>query len=82
MGPSFQTLLFLPFLFATEKPQLAQAYAFQINATLHTNDPQAILDDSLAMLHAVPYTNITDETLNAQEPGRATAGHPHAGRRF
>jgi hypothetical protein len=46
------------------KPQLAQAYAYQIGATLHTNDPKAILDDSLAMLNAVPYTSITDETLN------------------
>ena len=47
------------------KPQLAQAYAFQINATLHTNDPKAILADSLAMLKAVPYTSITDETVSA-----------------
>jgi hypothetical protein len=47
------------------KPQLARAYAFQINAALHSNDTQAILDDSLAMLHAVPYTSITDETLSA-----------------
>jgi hypothetical protein len=45
------------------KPQLAQAYAYQVGATLHTNDPKAILADSLAMLNAVPYTNITDETL-------------------
>lgn len=45
------------------KPQLAQAYAYQVGATLHTNDPKAILADSLAMLHAVPYTSITDETL-------------------
>jgi hypothetical protein len=45
------------------KPQLAHAYAYQINATLHTNDPKAILAASLAMLRAVPYTNLTDETL-------------------
>jgi hypothetical protein len=47
------------------KPQLAQAYAFQINATLHTNDVKAILADSQAMLNAVPYTSITEETLYA-----------------
>lgn len=46
------------------KPQLAHAYAFRVNATLHTNDPKAILDGSLAMLKAVPYTSLTDETLN------------------
>jgi hypothetical protein len=45
------------------KPQLAHAYAFKINATLHTNDVQAILADSEAMLKAVPYTSLTDETL-------------------
>jgi hypothetical protein len=45
------------------KPQLAQAYAYQVGATLHTNDPKAILADSLAMLNALPYTSITDETL-------------------
>jgi hypothetical protein len=45
------------------KPQLAHAYAFKINATLHTNDVQAILSDSEAMLKAVPYTSLTDETL-------------------
>jgi hypothetical protein len=45
------------------KSQLAQAYAYQVGATLHTNDPKAILADSLAMLNAVPYTSITDETL-------------------
>ena len=45
------------------KPQLAQAYAFQINATEHTNDPKAILAGSLAMLKAVTYTSLTDETL-------------------
>jgi hypothetical protein len=45
------------------KPQLAQAYAYQVGATLHTNDRKAILADSLAMLNAVPYNSITDETL-------------------
>jgi hypothetical protein len=45
------------------KPQLAQAYAYQVGATLHTNDPKAILANSLAMLNAVPYTSITDATL-------------------
>jgi hypothetical protein len=46
------------------KPQLAQAYAYQIGAALHTNDPKAILADSLAMLNAAPYNSIADETLN------------------
>jgi hypothetical protein len=45
------------------KPQLAQAYAYQVGATLHTNDAKAILAESLAMLNAVPYNSITDETL-------------------
>jgi hypothetical protein len=45
------------------KPLLAQAYAFKINATLHTNDVKAMLADSEAMLQAVPYTSLTDETL-------------------
>jgi hypothetical protein len=40
------------------KPQLAQAYAYQIGAALHTNEPKAILADSVAMLNAVPYTSI------------------------
>jgi hypothetical protein len=46
------------------RPQLAQAYAYQVGATLHINDPKAILADSVAMLNTVPYTSITDETLN------------------
>ena len=45
------------------KPQLAQAYSFQINALLHTNDPKAILTSSEDMLKAVPYTALADETL-------------------
>jgi hypothetical protein len=45
------------------KPQLAQAYAYEVGANLHTNAPKAILADSLAMLNAVPYNSITDETL-------------------
>lgn len=45
------------------KPQLAHAYAFQINATEHTNDPKAILAGSLAMLKAVPYASLSDETM-------------------
>ena len=45
------------------KPLLTPAYAFQVNATLHSNDPKAILACSLAMLHAVPYNSLTDETL-------------------
>jgi hypothetical protein len=47
----------------SSKPQLAQAYAYQVGAALHTNDPKAILADSVAMLNAVPYTSITDETM-------------------
>ena len=45
------------------KPQIAHAYAFKINANEHTNDPKAILADSLAMLKAVPYTSLADETM-------------------
>jgi len=45
------------------RPQLAHAYAFKINATEHTNDVKAMLDDSQAMLKAVPYTSLTDDTL-------------------
>ncbi len=48
----------------TPKSQLAQAYAYQVGAALHTNDPKAILADSLAMLNAVPYNSVADETLN------------------
>jgi hypothetical protein len=45
------------------KPQLTQAYAYQVGAALHTGDPKAILASSIAMLHAVPYNSITDETM-------------------
>jgi hypothetical protein len=45
------------------KPLLTEAYAYQVNAALHTDDPKTILASSLAMLHAVPYSNLTDETL-------------------
>jgi hypothetical protein len=45
------------------KPLLAQAYAYQIGADLHISSPKTILADSQAMLHAVPYTSLTDETL-------------------
>jgi hypothetical protein len=45
------------------KPLLTQAYAFQVAATLHGSDQKAVLASSLAMLHAVPYSSLTDETL-------------------
>jgi hypothetical protein len=45
------------------KPQLTQAYAYRVNATLHTGDARAILAGSLAMLKAVPYTSLTDDTM-------------------
>jgi hypothetical protein len=47
------------------KPQLAQAYAYQIDAALHGNDPKAGLADSLAMLQAVPYDSLVDETIGS-----------------
>jgi hypothetical protein len=46
------------------RPQLSQAYAFRVNATLHTGDPKAILAGSLAMLKSVPYSTLTNETIN------------------
>ena len=46
------------------KPKLAQAYAYQIGATLHFNEPKPVLADSLAMLNAGPYSSVTDETMN------------------
>lgn len=46
------------------KPQLAQAYAFQVDAMLHSNNPKAALASSEAILHAVPYDTLTDETIN------------------
>ena len=55
------------YITSTDAPKLttgSQAYAYQVGATLHTNDPKAILADSLAMLNAVPYNSITDETIN------------------
>jgi hypothetical protein len=68
LGQQWPTVLIAATSYITStdaaKPQLAQAYAYQVGATLHTNDPRAILADSLAMLNAVPYTSITDETLN------------------
>jgi hypothetical protein len=45
------------------KPQFALAYALLVNATLHTNDPEAILAASLGMLKEVSYTSLTDEAL-------------------
>ena len=45
------------------KPQLTQAYSYQVEAALHTNDAPAILSSSQAMLHAVPYDSLVDETI-------------------
>ncbi|WP_263381597.1 hypothetical protein [Granulicella arctica] len=46
------------------KPQLAQAYAYQIDANLHANDPKAALASSQAMLKAVPYEALADEATD------------------
>lgn len=46
------------------KPQLAQAYAYQINASLNLSDPKAALASSLALLQAVPYDALVDEATN------------------
>ena len=48
-----------------QKPQLAQAYAYQIQAHLNLKDEQAALAHSLDMLQAVPYTPLTDEVITA-----------------
>jgi hypothetical protein len=47
------------------KPQLAQAYAFQIQAELNLADEPAALASSLDMLQAVPYGPLTDEVMTA-----------------
>ncbi|NYF81160.1 hypothetical protein [Granulicella arctica] len=47
------------------KPQLTQAYAYQIDAALHANDAKAGLASSLAMLQAVPYDSLVDETIRS-----------------
>ena len=48
-----------------EKPQLAQAYAYQIQANLNLKDEKAALGHSLDMLRAIPYTPLTDEVITA-----------------
>jgi hypothetical protein len=47
------------------KPQLAQAYAFQVQANLNLADEPAALASSLNMLQDVPYGPITDEVMTA-----------------
>ncbi|WP_213807505.1 hypothetical protein [Granulicella sp. dw_53] len=45
----------------TSKPQLAQAYSFQISANLNLNDEKSALGASIAMLQAIPYGPLCDE---------------------
>ena len=45
-----------------EKPQLALAYAFQLEAALHMHDVSEIMADAKAMLASVPYDNNVNAT--------------------
>jgi hypothetical protein len=47
------------------KPQLAQAYAYLIQAELNLADEPAVLARSLDMLQDVPYSPVTDEVITA-----------------
>jgi hypothetical protein len=47
------------------KPQLAQAYAYLIQAELNLADEPAVLARSLDMLQDVPYGALTDEVMTA-----------------
>ena len=49
----------------TAKPQLTQAYAYQIQAELNLKDEQAALSSALDMLQAVPYGQLTDEVITS-----------------
>ncbi len=46
-----------------DKPKLAAAYSYKINAAMNLKDPNTILSASLNMLQAVPYDAFTDETI-------------------
>jgi hypothetical protein len=47
------------------KPQLAQAYAYLVQAELNLADEPAVLARSLDMLQDVPYGPVTDEVITA-----------------
>jgi hypothetical protein len=45
-------------------PGLAQAYAYQIDSSLHLNDHETALASAREMLHSVPYNELTSEATN------------------
>jgi hypothetical protein len=47
------------------KPQLAQAYAYEVQADLNLNDEKSALHASIAMLQAVPYGPLSDEVTTS-----------------
>jgi len=47
------------------KPQLAQAYAYEVDADLNLNDEKSALRASIAMLQAVPYGPLSDEVTTS-----------------
>jgi hypothetical protein len=47
------------------KPQLAQAYAYEVNADLNLKDEKSALRASIAMLQAVPYSPLSDEVTTS-----------------
>jgi len=49
----------------TPKPQLAPAYAYQIDANLNLNDEKSALGACLAMLQSVPYGPLPDEITSS-----------------
>jgi hypothetical protein len=47
------------------KPQLAQAYAYEVDADLNLKDEKSALHASIAMLQAVPYGPLSDEVTTS-----------------
>jgi hypothetical protein len=47
------------------KPQLAQAYAYEVNADLNLKDEKSALRASIAMLQVVPYGPLSDEVTTS-----------------
>jgi hypothetical protein len=47
------------------KPQLAQAYAYEVEADLNRNDEKSALGACLAMLQSVPYGPLSDEVTTS-----------------
>jgi hypothetical protein len=47
------------------KPQLAQAYAYEVDADLNLKDEKSALRASIAMLQAVPYGPLSDEVTTS-----------------